>query len=95
MSSFFRFSHIGQKLQIQNVSTDKHNILYAEHFSCRKATCKIGERGCQFHLLLRAKIPKAQKNTVKSLVFVALLGSALIKARHKMLANSTPGLGRR
>jgi len=41
--------------------------------------------------LLRAQIPKAQKDTVKLYVFFALLESAQVKALCKMLVKSTPG----
>jgi len=36
------------------------------------------------------KIPKAQKNTVKSSVVFALWGSSGVKATHKMLMKLTP-----
>jgi hypothetical protein len=45
-----------------------------------------------YEQLLRTQIPKVQKNTVKLSVFFALLGSACVKAAHKMLVKSTPGL---
>jgi len=35
--------------------------------------------------------PKSPKNTVKPSVFFALLGSAHVKAEHKMLVKSTIG----
>jgi len=45
-----------------------------------------------YHLqLLRAQIPKAQKNTVKPTVFFALLGFARVKASNQMLVKLTPG----
>jgi len=44
--------------------------------------------------LLLAQIPKAQKNTVKSSVFFALLGSVRLNAAHKTLVKLTPGVQR-
>ncbi len=43
-----------------------------------------------FVQFLHWQIPKAQKNTVKLSVFIALLGSVRLKAVCKMLAKSTP-----
>jgi len=40
--------------------------------------------------LLLTHIPKAQKNTVKLSLFFTFLGSACVKAAHKMLVKSTP-----
>jgi len=41
--------------------------------------------------LLNAKVPKAQKDTDDLTVIFALLGSARVKALHKMLVKLTPG----
>jgi len=40
--------------------------------------------------LLCTQIPKAQKNIVKPLVFFVLVGSACVKALHKMVVKLTP-----
>jgi len=55
--------------------------------------------GVDFINILRAaftfKDPKSVKNTIKPSVFFVLLGSAGIKASHKMLVKLTPGQQKR
>jgi hypothetical protein len=45
-----------------------------------------------YEQLLRGKIPKPQKKSVKLSVFFELLGSVHVKAAHKMLMKLTLGL---
>jgi len=52
--------------------------------------------GVDFINILRAVFmfedPKSEIKTVKLSIFLALLGSALVKAAHRMLMKLTPGL---
>jgi hypothetical protein len=61
------------------------------HFFQRKSKKRVlGSILTTFNAkLLQAQIAKAQKNKVKLSIFFALLGSALVKAAHKMLVKST------
>jgi hypothetical protein len=53
-------------------------------------TCQVSISSMLYEQLLHTQIPKAQKNTVKSSVFFALLGSARAKAALRMLMKLTP-----
>ncbi len=50
--------------------------------------------GVNFINVTQAKIPKAQNDTDDLTIFYALLGSAHVKAPHKMLMQLTSGRGR-